>query len=144
MAETLTFGELSKWVGNTVDGKIKKEIAKHMGIPTIEIFKTVIQCLSLIRNICAHHGRLWNRKLVKKLPNIKRLNQHLVKDEGTELSNSLYNYIIVISHMMRTIQTNTGWQTRLAAHIETLPSALHKRMGFPECWQDKDFWIAAT
>lgn len=136
IVETLTFGELSQWLKNTRNNKIKKQIAREVGLPSVEILQSVMSCISLIRNICAHHGRLWNRKIVKQLPKIKCIsmlqNQHRTNEE---LNNKLFNYLIVIAHMMKMIQPSTTWFNRLSNHIESLPQEQQSAMGFPNDWQ---------
>lgn len=41
-------------------------IALQYGVPSGRIFKTWLRCLNDVRNICAHHSRLWNRPLVNQ------------------------------------------------------------------------------
>jgi abortive infection bacteriophage resistance protein len=41
---------------------IKRGIARHYGIPD-EVLTSWLQVINVVRNICAHHGRLWNRQL---------------------------------------------------------------------------------
>ena len=72
VTELTTFGELSKWVEATGDAKLRGAVAKDLGLPTQEVLTGTLQLLSYVRNVCAHHGRLWNRRTVKRLPNIKR------------------------------------------------------------------------
>ena len=142
MVETLTLGELSKWLINTNDNAIKKEIAKEIGLPTLDILEGVIQCIALIRNICAHHGRLWNRRIVKPLPNIKKLAVVLEKEtDSNQLKKELFNYLIVIYHIMKTIQPQTSWLHRLSTHIQPLTPEQQAAMGFPKYWtKNKFFW----
>lgn len=152
MSETLTIGQLSKWVANTKSNPIKKRIALSLGLPTIEIFDSALQSISLIRNICAHHGRLWNRHLVKRLAYFKKLNQvmqfypqEVPQEDGSiktqqHLSNALYNYLVIISHMMLAIQPNTSWQQRLVEHLKTASDEQQTAMGFPTDWQQYPFF----
>lgn len=152
MTETLTIGQLSKWVANTNNNPIKKSIALSLGIPTIEIFDSALQCISLIRNICAHHGRLWDRHLIKRLANFRKLNhvmqfypKEVHQKDGTintqrHLANALYNYLVIISHVMLTIQPNTSWQQRLVEHLKTATDEQQIIMGFPNDWQEHSFF----
>lgn len=141
MVETLTLGELSKWFTNTANDTIKKEIAKSVGFPSVEILQSVMQGISLMRNICAHHGRLWNRRLVKPLPYIKKLRETIqTEDASNQPRKELFNYLVVTSQMMRAIQPNSTWQTRLQAHIATASTNHQRAMGFPENWQQLAFF----
>ena len=141
MVETLTLGELSKWLINTNDNAIKKEISQEIGLPTLDILEGVMQCISLIRNICAHHGRLWNRRIVKPLPNIKKLEGILEKEaDRNQLKKELFNYLAVICHIMKTIQPQTSWLHRLSTHIQTLTPEQQAAMGFPQYWTENEFF----
>ena len=140
MVETLTFGELSKWLTNTKNNQVKKTIAKQIGLPTFTIFQSVLQALSLLRNICAHHGRLWNRKIVKGLPKIIKLKQMIVINNDNQPSRSLYNYLIIITHILQSIEAKNPWKAELVNHIKQLNNKQQQTMGFPTNWQELAFW----
>ncbi|MCJ8269295.1 MAG: Abi family protein, partial [Psychrosphaera sp.] len=141
MVETLTFGELSQWFSNTADASIKKSIAKQFGLPTVEIMQSVMQSLSLIRNICAHHGRLWNRRLVKQLPYIRKLSTILQAELGSsQPKKEVYNYLVVMSVMMKAIQPDSTWQQHLKMHIQSASIEQQNAMGFAANWQQQTFW----
>jgi abortive infection bacteriophage resistance protein len=143
IVETLTLGAFSQWFCNTKDKKLIQCVAKKMGLPTAEIIESVLQPLALIRNICAHHGRLWNRHLVKKVPYIKKLESVLqlqINGAQKQPENTLYNYLVVMSHIMKTIQPTSTWQERLTEKINEATPKQQKSMGFPENWQQLPFW----
>ncbi|MDP1720499.1 MAG: Abi family protein, partial [Candidatus Nanopelagicaceae bacterium] len=50
----------------------KEVIATRYGIPNWQIMESWLRSLNFIRNVTAHHGRLWNRNLIDqpKLPRI--------------------------------------------------------------------------
>lgn len=77
VSELMTLGEVSKWVEATADVSIRSAFARDLGLPTQETMNGTLQLLTYVRNICAHHGRLWNRRTVKRLPNIKRFRDDL-------------------------------------------------------------------
>lgn len=144
IVETLTLGAFSQWFCNTKDKKVVQMIAKNMGLPTAEIIEGVLQPLALIRNICAHHGRLWNRHLVKKIPYIKKLEPVLklrINGDQKQPENTLYNYLVVTSHMMKKIQPASTWQERLSEKINEASNEQQKAMGFPNNWQQHPFWL---
>ena len=61
--EMMTFGEISKWYKN-LNIKDRKEIAKKYNLKE-RILTTFLFHLTEVRNISAHHSRLWNKKLSK-------------------------------------------------------------------------------
>jgi abortive infection bacteriophage resistance protein len=95
-----------------------------------------------------NHGRLWNRSFTKKRPLIKKLRGQLIitlpvhKDGKTQshVKENIYNYLIVICHIMKKIQPDNHWQQRLASHIDTATTSQQLRMGFVSQWQQKQPW----
>ncbi|MCJ2108529.1 Abi family protein [Methylobacterium sp. E-041] len=59
-AEIMSLGQLSKWVGNLKLRADRQSIAKCFGLDK-KIFISAAHHLTYVRNICAHHGRLWNK-----------------------------------------------------------------------------------
>lgn len=119
MTELMTFGELSRWFALTKDLKIKSAVAKNLGLPSGEVLEGTLQLLSYIRNICAHHGRLWNRQTVNRLPNIKRFKNDLVivetkTEKGTQaqpsdLTCNALIALIALAHMLRCQSADTSF-----------------------------------
>lgn len=68
--ETFDFGALCKLLA-LLRGHDLNEIARELGIAHARLLVDVTRTLNLIRNICAHHGRLWNRQLVYGLKNYR-------------------------------------------------------------------------
>jgi len=61
--ELMTLGEISKWYRNlNIDDR--KKIAKYYSLKE-RYLSTFLLHLTEVRNICAHHSRLWNRKIAK-------------------------------------------------------------------------------
>jgi hypothetical protein len=62
--EVISFGCLSKLYAN-LDNKIvaKDRIAKEMNLPNSSFLTSWLKTFNLIRNIIAHHSRIWNRKV---------------------------------------------------------------------------------
>nr|WP_233171879.1 Abi family protein [Dyella sp. ASV21] len=58
-SEVMSLGALSKLV-KAMHGKDKWNVASHFGLADVT-FESWIHAVAVVRNICAHHGRLWNR-----------------------------------------------------------------------------------
>lgn len=142
--ELMTLGELSKWFQATIDNKIKSKVGNDLGLPTKEVAEGVLQVLSYVRNICAHHGRLWNRRTVKRLPKIRRFKEDLflLKEEGgnEQNDNRLYNVLVVLLHMMDQQATDSTLRVRLCALLEELSDKNRTSMGFPTDWRTRPVW----
>lgn len=145
VTELMSFGQLSKWVKLTSDAKILSGVAKDIGLPTKETLTGSLEHLVDVRNHCAHHSRLWNRKLAKRLPKIKRFQADLVFDhEATAdqrpLSNEIYNTLVVLMHLMRNQPHATDFPARLVEQVSSVSEGMRSAMGFPQDWRDRPVW----
>lgn len=147
VTELMTFGELSRWFAVTKDLKIKSAVAKDLGLPSREVLEGTLQLLAYIRNICAHHGRLWNRHTVKRLPYIKRFKDDLVivsvrTENGlqNQPANQIYNALVALVHMLRHQSADTTFAKRLAELIQSRSLPDRRAMGFPDDWEERPCW----
>lgn len=143
VTELMTFGELSKWVQITKDVRIKSSVSRDLGLPTAEVGDGILQALSYVRNICAHHGRLWNKRLVKRVPKVKRWGDDLLiaTDGGQDQpDNRIYNVMVSLLHLLEHQQTDSTWRSRLIDLLETRSDGERADMGFPAGWRDKRIW----
>lgn len=142
--ELMTLGELSKWFQATKDNSVKSRVGHDLGLPTIEIVESVLQVLSYVRNLCAHHSRLWNRETVKRVPKIRRFAVDLVflKDARNNdvPDNRLYNVLVVLLHLIDRQATDSSFRGRLRALIEERSDEEKRSMGFPVDWDKRSIW----
>jgi abortive infection bacteriophage resistance protein len=142
VVETMSLGTLSRWVKNTRDNPAKQEVATSLGLPTVEVLEQVLHALTPVRNTCAHHGRLWNRRLAMTLPKIKRYRTSLVAPESPHYqAHHLYNYLTVLALMMNRLNPGSSWHARVAMLISAeLEPHLLSAMGFPADWAQRPAW----
>ncbi|MEW6220934.1 MAG: Abi family protein [Thermodesulfobacteriota bacterium] len=148
VVETMSLGTLSRWFKSTRDPKAKREVARCLGMPSIEILEQVLHALTPVRNICAHHGRLWNRRFTLQLPIIKRLKGQIaterrVAEKGSEQeqpTREVFNYLVVLLHLMGHINPGSSWRARLMDHVLAATQDQQAAMGFPENWQKLPLW----
>jgi len=73
MKELLTFGRAVR-LFKCLDGAIRQNIAAQFGVPAEPVFTSWLECLVDLRNICAHHDRLFNRSFQKQPATLNRAN----------------------------------------------------------------------
>ena len=102
----------------------------------------VLHVRTPVRNACAHHSRLWNRRLPMTMPHIKRHKASLVHPSAPRhQAHYLYNYLSVMGIMMRKMNPNGTWRTRVVKLIEEeLEPQFLLAMGFPQDWQQRSVW----
>ncbi len=142
----MNFGELIRWIKNTKSTPIKLYVAKSVGIPNIDLFKGIMRNLQTLRNICAHHNRLWDRRFNTKLPFIaKHLVSPMAVAEGNdkrEADNRIYNELLILSHMMIKLSPASSWARRVKdLVIHSLKKEEQIEIGFPLNWEKEKIWL---
>lgn len=136
--ELMTFGMLFTFFRGT-ESAIKRKVAAIYGI-SAEVLDSWLHCLNQIRNICAHHGRLWNRALGIK-PAIPRLNKHPEWHRPVEVGNErLFAVLTLLRYLIAHTAPMSRWPVRvkkLLADYSDIPLA---PMGYPRDWKDCPIW----
>ena len=73
LKEFLTFGGAARLYA-TLAGPVREDIAKSFGVPRLPVFDNWVKCFVDLRNGCAHHDRLFNRRFQKQLQRLPREN----------------------------------------------------------------------
>jgi len=109
-----------------------------------------IHSLTIVRNISAHHSRLWNKQLriPFKVPNKNRLFQPIakitkkIKGELREFNNngSTFFTIFVLKYMLDRIGEEVEFKNLIEELLNSYPEVNLKAMGFIKGWQKLDIW----
>jgi len=137
--EVITMGLLSKLYGNLKKGNSKKKVAKELGLPNPLILESWMHAFAGLRNICAHHSRLWNRRftIVPKIP-YNTANPFI---ENTNIyDNKLYAQLCCINYITRIISPDCSFVSDLRNLLQTCNLVECKEMGFPEDWKNEPIW----
>ena len=140
VVEIMTFGQLSKWYANLSSGADRNRVAHTYDMDEINLV-SFLHHLSTVRNVCAHHSRLWNREFTFtfKLPRQRPV--ALVAEMNTQQHGGkrLFNTLAVLAYLMDIICPGHHWKKRLITLIEE-HNIDAKFMGFPTDWKDKPVW----
>lgn len=134
--EEVSFGVISK----TVEGLLPREcqeICSHLRIPHT-VLTSWLHSISYVRNLCAHHSRVWNRKLTIKPKVAKKF-----KTETPDNSN-IYAILVIVQILLERIAPDNHWAERLVALLNEHPNIPRAAMGFPEDWMHRPIWRLAT
>lgn len=136
--EVLSFGQLSILFKNLKTSDAKKAIGDHFGVHH-ELLVSWIEHLAYIRNICAHHSRLWNRILTVKasLPKITA-DQWLTYPP--QKADKLYLSLCITKYLLKRINPTSTFPGRLRALFCKHPELDMSAMGFPLNWKSDTFW----
>lgn len=134
--EIWTFGTMSVFLSGMKENDIN-EICHELLIPRRELLTSWIKTLNYIRNVCAHHSRLWNISLDVQSKHPKK-GDLLDFDHFIDNKKSFYRIyypICVMNYLLSIISPDSSWKKQLKDHINSLPSSQYikkEHMGFPK------------
>ena len=145
ISETFTLEQLQT-VANKIDsdkfalsGSNKIDaFANQFGLNSYKAFTTNLKCIRDLRNICAHHSRLWNSNLAA--PN--SVTKHLKFKSQEKKNNRLYNNIVMLRIMCKSRDIDDGLKDFFINLIASNPILQEQKqsMGFPTNWEEDPFW----
>lgn len=115
---------------------IKSRIATEFGVPDRHL-ASWLHALSYIRNVCAHHKRLWNRELAIKpqLPTRSLAWPHIVQS-----NERLYCILVVLQHMLNVVSPRCHWRNRLFQLFDEHPHVPLASMQVLPDWRTRAIW----
>jgi abortive infection bacteriophage resistance protein len=137
--EVVSIGLLSKLYKNLNMSPAKKAISNHFQIPNPYVLESWMQSITYVRNIVAHHSRLWNRVLTLK-PALPKKPKNDFPSNILANNTKIYPFLCCLLYLLRTINPNTKFAANLKQLFDEYPNVPQKSMGFPADWQDETFW----
>lgn len=140
--EVMSFGLLSRFYANIARDADRKAIARTYQL-SIDGMKSLLEHTVYLRNLCAHHCRLWNRRFTITVGLPAKHPAPVVASLNREEDRKLYNSLVILVHLLAVIEPESDWGIRLQAHLNSLPNISHTEMGFPDNWQRLPIWQSA-
>lgn len=142
--EELSLGSVRTIYSSLADPSYKSAIARSLGLMT-PVLDSWLLSYQRVRNISAHHSRLWNRGLgvypaIPKSRDIEWLQDRKLFAREPWRGQRLYPVLVSLQSVLHTIAPGSAWSGRLAdllAEHSTVPLA---PMGIPRDWYDDPFW----
>ena len=135
--EVTSFGTLSMLYKLLRPGISKRRIANFYGVSD-SVFESWLHSIVYVRNICAHHSRLWNRTL-RIQPLFPRKTTNVFIDTPVA-NNRLYYILAIMQYLLRIVNPATTFALRLSSLINEFPQVDIAAMGFPADWESKSIW----
>ena len=133
VCEVISFSALSNWYANLKDGEDRKAIAAPYGIDE-QVLESVIHHLVYLRNLCAHHSRLWNREATIGMKLAKRP-EALHELFNQERPKRIFNSLLVLGFLLDQVSPGSGWRTRVVHLVAEHPELDLEAMGFTSDWR---------
>ena len=136
--EVSSMGLLSKIFSNLKKDEVKSEITQYFGLKDTDILGNWMFCLCILRNTCAHHGRVWNRRLPKITIAKKTLFPYI--ENKNIYQNKIYAILCSILYILNIISPDHDFKNCLLTLMKKCPMLQEKEMGFPKDWQKETIW----
>jgi abortive infection bacteriophage resistance protein len=118
---------------------VKTKVSTAYGMPP-EVFDTWLLAVAAVRNICAHHSRLWNRILGVK-PWIPKKDSYPDWHEPVEIKNDrVFSILTICQYCLTQVAPQSNWKDRVKDLIVKSPAIPLADMGFPSDWQKSPLW----
>ncbi|MFJ2617701.1 Abi family protein [Glutamicibacter sp. NPDC087344] len=150
--EVMSFGVLSNLY--TLMPQLDQEVlAARFQVNTADgkgdrgAFANWLNALRVVRNICAHYGRVWNRvfDVIIDAPGDARSNgEHPLHHLGTStVSNRLFGVLSILRYLLLSIAPDDRSVLNLVDFVTEQAQRIGFRLpqlGFPEAWENDELW----
>ncbi|WP_394277376.1 Abi family protein [Luteococcus sp.] len=146
LTEVLELGHLSTLYRGMLQPDAE-EVAAAFDVPTKKLMSSWLASLNYVRNVSAHHARLFNRKLqnAPKRPRKGSISDldHLSDQSNPKPEFGTYNALAVIAYLLRGIDPACDWAPRMTELLHEFPTShaltLHS-IGVPDGWDELPLW----
>lgn len=136
-SEIMSFGGILTFYRGCIPS-IRRDVARCFGVHHT-VFESWMMTLNVIRNICAHHGRLWNRVLGVK-PKIP--DKDPVWHEPVLVTNDrTFAILTICKYCLNRIAPQSHWASRFYKLLERFDEIPQIEMGMPDNWQKCPIWV---
>lgn len=137
--EATSMGTLSAIYSDMRSSPAKTNISDYYGLNEA-VLNSWIQHLVYVRNYCAHHNRLWDKRLaVTGL--IPTRTRDIFPELKPEHTHHIYFTLCVLKYLINSIKPDNNFALRLIRLIDSFKTVeTESRMGFPKNWRKEEFW----
>lgn len=142
--ELWDFGTMSTLFGGLREQE-QDAIARKYSIDNGRTFATWLRSMNYLRNVCAHHARLWNRNVIDqpKLPSIREVAWVKEVEQDLHAKARCFLLLLIVRHVLQVINPRSTWSERMKRHLQGFARleldhlGLNLRgMGAPDGWEN--------
>ncbi|MFN0033716.1 MAG: Abi family protein [Saprospiraceae bacterium] len=138
--EVSTLGTLSKIYDNLALSAEKKAVARHFGLGHPFVLESWMKMFSHIRNICAHHSRLWNRPitiipLFPQKPPYAWVSTNMLSEP-----HKVFAALCCIRYFLNHISPENDLTSKVQELERIFPESNFRSMGVPTNWEKEPLW----
>lgn len=137
LMEIISFGTLSKLYKNLRPSITRRCVAAKFGVAD-RVFESWLHSTVYLRNVCAHHSRMWNRvfqiqPMIPRRTNNSWLSQVPSNDRA-------YIMLSMLIYMLQEVNPKSTFTHKFRDLLKIYPEAKVVSMGFPSTWEEEVLW----
>jgi abortive infection bacteriophage resistance protein len=143
--EFLDFGALCR-LYRLLKKSDQNAIAATLGVKGGALLRKWLRDLNYLRNLCAHHSRLWNRILTYQSAkfNANQVESELKHAAEWATREKIYVLAASLAYLVKHVDPISTWHLDFRSHIRKFPETPGKSpeadMGFPPGWAELPLW----
>lgn len=124
LIELMPFSVWSKLYQNISEKELVKTIAQKQGVNE-KYLTSWLQALTVLRNSCAHHVRIWNRNFSQA----PLISPRMSKKVGPELHKKIFVMLLIIFDLLRKFKRENEFADELIVLFQAYPEIELKNLG---------------
>jgi abortive infection bacteriophage resistance protein len=145
--ELLTIGQLSRLFTAIKDNKDRKDIAAFFGLHHT-VFTSWLHAITYVRNICAHHSRLWNREFAIKPEILLKPQKPWMQANFNNNNDRCFYFLSTLKYLLGSANPKNHLKNKLTTLIRKYPTVPIRFLGIPSDangnpinWGDEPLWV---
>jgi len=140
IAEAISLGTWSLMYQHLRNKSDRQEISINFKIPP-KVLDSWLHCLTILRNLCAHHAIVWRRTypVTPKILYKKHQKVATPKREDQDWHGLIYEQLAVLSYLLKSIDMDADWEGKLLVLLQKYQLIPIQEMGFPKNWHKEPF-----
>lgn len=144
--ELLTIGEMSHIFRGLKNKDDKTRIVSEFNLHH-SVFTSWLHSLTYVRNICAHHSRLWNKDLAVEPARLQKPIGNWVGNSYNQNNKRVFYFLCLLKYFLTKVNPNNSLKEKLIALFEKYSNVPIKYIGIPSDgsgnllnWQNEPLW----
>lgn len=139
VCEIMSLGLLSRWF-TQLRPRYRSAIARTYGLDQ-KVLQAFIRHMSYVRNLCAHHSRVWNRRLTVTMKRPGTKPPGLAANFAADGERRIYDTLVMLVSLLDHVSPAHRWAADLRRLVEDHEIDV-AQMGFPPDFRTRSIWKA--
>ena len=137
LAEILPFGVVTSIYSNLKNMRLKKNVAQRFGLQ-VSPFESWLTIVTLTRNACCHHARVWNKRNTIRPMQPNRAKHPWIHNPIDPIR--IFFDLCSIKYFVNVISPDKDMTQKLKMLLSDFPNVDPAAMGFPHNWEEEPVW----